>query len=406
MNASAPPTRSIPGQKAKFPEFIVLMALCMSLVALSIDAMLPALPDIVRHYAVTRPNSGQFVITALFAGLALGQLLAGPLSDSLGRKKAIYIGLVLFALGCLLSYGAPDFRTMLAGRFIQGLGVAAPRIVTVAIIRDLYEGREMARVMSFIMGIFILVPAMAPTIGQGIIMLAGWQAIYPVFMAIAALSCLWLSARLEETLRPEDVRPFSWPVIWSGIKTVCGHRATICCTIAAGCIFGAFIGYLNSSQAIFQEYFAAGDKFPLYFGITALALGAAFFVNAWLVKTYGMRKVIVRALVAMAILAALFLTFEIAVQGKVPLLAFMAFIMGSAFCMGMLFGNFNALAMEPMGHLAGMASAVIGCVSLAVALSAGILIGQLYDENLMPVTLGFLILAIASLCLMRMAGKA
>ncbi len=378
----------------------------MSLVALSIDAMLPALPDIARHYGVTRINSEQFVITSLFAGLSLGQLIAGPLSDAIGRKKAIYIGLALFVLGCLISYFAPNFETMLAGRFIQGLGAAAPRIVTVAIVRDRYEGRDMARVMSFIMGVFILVPALAPTIGQGIITLAGWQAIYLVFMAISALAFIWLSSRLSETLRPEDVRPFTLPTLRDGIKTVCGNKMTVCYMVSAGCIFGAFVGYLNSSQMIFQDYFAAGDKFPFYFGITALALGAAFFMNAWLVRTYGMRKVIVRALIAMVVLSCLFAGFEWTAQGKVPLPVFMAFIMGSAFCMGMLFGNFNALAMVPMGHLAGMASAVIGCVSLIVAVSAGGLIGQLYDGDLVPVTMGFLLLASASLALMHIAEKA
>lgn len=389
--------------KTGFAEFVGLLALSMSLVALSIDAMLPALPEIAHHFGVVRANSEQFVITALFAGLSIGQLLSGPLSDRVGRKKGIYTGLVFFIIGCLIAYFAQSFEALLAGRFIQGLGAAAPRIVTIAIVRDRYEGRDMARVMSYIMGVFIFVPAIAPTLGQGVMLLAGWRSVFLAFIAIAVIVFAWLSSRLGETLHPEDVRPFTLPVIWRGIKTVCGNRMTMCYMIAAGCIFGAFIGYLNSAQLIFQDYYEVGERFPVYFGVTALSLGAAFFVNARVVKIYGMRRVILCALVAMAFLAAVFAVFEWRMHGPVPLVVFMAFMMSSAFCMGMLFGNFNALAMVPMGHLAGMASAVIGCVSLLVSVSAGGVIGQMYDGNLMPVTLGFLGLSLFSLLMMFLA---
>lgn len=175
--------------------------------------------------------------------------------------------------------------------------------------------------------------------------------------------------------------------------------------IAAGCVFGAFIGYLNSSQLIFQDYYDVGDLFPIYFGLTALALGAAFFANAQLVRVFGMRVVIFWALIVMAGLAVVFSLYEFWVHGVVPLPVFMVFIMSSAFCMGMLFGNFNALAMEPMGHLAGMASAVIGCVSLIISVTAGGIIGQLYSGTLLPVTLGFLILSLLSLLMMRLVEK-
>ena len=386
-----------------FFEFVSLLALCMSLVALSIDTMLPGLSDIGESFDVTRPNSQQFVISFLFAGLAIGQLFAGPLSDSIGRKKAIYAGLALFIVGSLLSYFSPSFELMLAGRFIQGFGASAPRVVTIAMVRDRYEGRNMARVMSYIMGIFILVPAVAPSIGQLIINISNWHTIFLFFISIAIINFIWLAMRLQETLHPEDRRPFTLPSIFSGMKTVCSNRMTMCYTISSGFIFGAFLGYLNSSQQIFQVHYDVGDMFAIYFGMIALAIGAAFFVNAKLVRKFGMRYLVTASLIVMAALAMAFSVFEICVSGNVPLFVFVAYIMASAFCMGMLFGNMNTLAMIPMGHLAGIASAVIGCVSLVVAASVGAGIGQMYNGSLVPMTTGFVVLSLASLILMHFA---
>lgn len=390
-------------KKISFFEFISFLALSMSLVALSIDAMLPALPDIVRSFGIININSQQYVITSLFLGLSIGQLIAGPLSDSIGRKKGIYAGLILFIIGSLIAYFSQSFELMLAGRFIQGLGASAPRIVTIAIVRDRYEGREMARVMSYIMGIFIIVPALAPAIGQGIIVLAGWRAIFMMFIAIAAVIFIWLIMRIPETQAPKDARPFTIPVLWQGLKITLGNKKTVCYMISAGLIFGAFIGYLNSSQQIFEEYYHVGHLFPLYFGITAISLGIAFFTNARLVRTIGLRKVIIWALITMAVLAVIFMALELSIFKTVPLSIFMAYIMASAFCMGMLFGNFNALAMEPMGHIAGMAAAVIGCVSLIISIALGSVIGQFYDGNLLPLTIGFLTASCLSLIMMRIA---
>ena len=390
-------------KEIRFIEFISFLALSMSLVALSIDAMLPALPDIIKSYGITNTNSQQYIITFLFMGLSIGQLIAGPLSDSIGRKKGIYAGLTLFIIGSLLAYFAHNFETILAGRFIQGLGASAPRIITVAIIRDRYEGREMARVMSYIMGIFIIVPALAPAIGQGIIMLTGWQSIFIFFIAIALVIFIWLAMRIPETQHPEDARAFTVSVLWQGLKTTLGNTKTLCYMIAAGFIFGAFIGYLNTSQQIFEDYYHVGKLFPLYFGITALSLGVAFFTNAQLVRFFGLKKVIVTALIALAFLSITFITLELSIFNDVPLFMFMTYMMTSTFCMGMLFGNFNALAMEPMGHMAGMAAAVIGCVSLVISVMLGGIIGQLYDNNLLPIALGFLTASCASLIMMRIA---
>ncbi len=388
-----------------FNEFVAMLALCMSLVALSIDTILPAMQDIGREFSVPGENTQQFIITALFAGLSLGQLIVGPLSDRLGRKVTIFYGLGLFVIGSLLCIVASDFNLFLAARFIQGMGAAAPRVLVIAIVRDRYEGRVMAKVISYVMGIFICLPAIAPTIGQAFLMVAPWRGIFVLLMAIAAVIFVWLFLRLDETLHEEDRRPFTLLSLWQGIKTVCTNRMTLCYMVSAGFIFGAFMGYLNSSQQIFQSYYDLGDKFPLYFGATAAAIGAAFFTNAQLVERYGMRAVIVTALIAMAIAGGIFGLYEIIVHGQVPLPAFMIYMLISAFCMGMLFGNFNALAMVPMGHIAGMASAVIGCVSLVIAAGFGALIGQMFDNSLTPVTAGFFGLSLASLVMMYFAEK-
>lgn len=400
MTGAAAPSR------AGFKEFVAILALCMSLVALAIDAMLPAFQVIGNDFQLADPNATQSIIGTLFAGMALGLLISGPLSDSIGRKNTIYIGLAIFIVGCFLSYFASDYKLLLIGRFIQGLGVAAPRVITTAMVRDRYEGREMGRVMSFIMGLFILVPALAPTIGQGIIMIADWRSIFLVFIGISALLFIWMIGRLEETLPKANRRPFTIKAILSAAKTVFTTRSTVCYTIAAGFIFGAFVGYLNSSQLIFQDYYNVGDWFALYFGAVALAIGVAFFVNAKLVITYGMRYIILRSLIAMGVLAAVFLGLEAILSNEIPLPLFMGYMGLSAFFMGMMFGNFNTLALVPMGHIAGLASAIVGAFSLFIAASAGATIGHFYNDSLMPLTLGFLCLSSLSLLMMFIAeGK-
>lgn len=393
--------------KIGFTEFVLVMALTTSMVALSIDMMLPALPEIAGYYGITRVNDQQFLITFLFIGLSIGQLISGPLSDNLGRKPTVYIGLGVFVLGSILSYCAATFEMMLAGRFVQGLGAAAPRVVSIAMVRDRYEGREMARVMSYIMGVFILVPALAPAAGLAVMALSGWRVIFLVFVAMSAILLVWISARLEETLHPEDKRPLTLPVVWNGVKTVCTNRMTACYTIAAGLSFGALMGYVNSAQQIFQEHYKTGDLFALYFGMCALALGLASFVNARIVRKYGMRQVILYSLAGLLSVAVLFIGAELVCgENGVPLAGFVVFMMFSSFFMGMCFGNFNALAMVPMGHMAGVASSVIGAVSLTVAIMMGGTIGQLYNGTLYPLSGGFLCSAILALGLMKLAeGK-
>lgn len=381
-------------------EFVALMALLMSMVALSTDAILPALPDMAHSLGLTGENEAQLVVGALFLGLAFGQMIYGPLSDTIGRKKAIYIGIAIFLVGCLLSAFATSFAMMLIGRVLQGFGAAGPRIVTVALVRDQYEGRAMARIMSLVMMVFILVPAIAPLIGQGILNVASWRAIYVVFLALALVALVWFWLRLPETLPPARRRSLSWHSIWSELREIFGNRVAFGYTLAAGMIFGAFVGYLSTAQQIFQEIYGLGELFPLYFGILAIAIGAAAVVNARLVMRLGMRALSSWALRGVCTLSIGFVIIVALVDGVPPLWWLMAYLIAVFFCVGMLFANFNALAMEPLGHMAGMGAAVVGSVTTFISLAAGTLIGQAYNNTVLPLVGGFALLGVMALATM------
>ncbi len=393
-------------QKASppFAEFVVIVSMMMSLTALSIDAMLPALPQIGRDLGVANPNDRQLVISIIFLGQAVGQLFFGPLSDKAGRKPAIYAGYSLFMAGSLVSVFSLNFPMMLAGRALQGFGVSAPRAISMAIVRDQYEGSRMARVMSFAMTIFILVPMIAPTLGQGILMLAGWRAIFGSFLLFALLTLAWFALRMPETLALENRIPFSLRRITNSIREILKIRPAIGYTLAAGLLTGAFLGYLNSSQQIFQEQYALGDLFPLFFAVISLSLGLASFINARLVMLYGMLTLVRRALGIVLGLAAIFLAIAIAFAGHPPLWLLMVYLMATFFCIGILFGNMNALAMQPLGHLAGLGAAVVGSLSTLISMLLGIAIGQSYDGTILPLVIGMAILSGASIFVVRWAA--
>jgi DHA1 family bicyclomycin/chloramphenicol resistance-like MFS transporter len=390
---------SAPGGQTGLGEFVALMAFTMSLVALSIDAMLPAFPEMARDLQVTAANDIQLVVSMLFIGLAIGQLFYGPLSDSIGRKPAIYIGFVLFILGSLLSMMASDFSTMLAGRLLQGIGTAGPRTVAVALIRDRFHGSEMARVMSLIMTVFILVPIFAPALGQAILLLAGWRTIFGAFIVLALATQVWLSLRQPETLPKDQRRPFTLQGITAGFHEVIKSRLAMVYTLVAGCVSGAFLSYLNSSQQIFQVQYGQGKLFPLYFGILAVSVGIAALVNSALVMRFGMHALVHRALLLMMTLSWLFLVIVWAYDGHPPLWLFMANCLTLFFCIGILWGNLNSIAMEPLGHVAGTAAAVIGSSTTLLAVALSFLVGQAYDGTLFPLALAFVSLITISVLL-------
>ena len=384
-----------------FGEFVALMAMMMSLAALSIDMMLPALPEIGRDLGVQGPNDTQLVISLLFLGFAVGQIFYGPLSDNKGRKSTVYLGFGLVVVGSVCALFAPSFPVMLLGRFLQGLGVAGPRTIVLALVRDRYEGRTMARVMSFVMAVFIMAPVVAPAMGQAIMVLAGWRAIFGFYLGLVLVVSLWFGLRQPETLATDRRIPFRRERIVRAVREVLGNRVSFGYTLAAGLIFGSFIGYLNSSQQIFQEQYGLGPLFPLYFGIGALSLGCASFLNATLVMRHGMRPLVLRALKSMSGISVVFLAIAYALAGHPPLWLFMGYMLIVFFCSGILFGNLNALAMAPMGHIAGTAAAVIGSLSTFLSLVLGTAVGQAYNGTVLPLVLGFAVFGVASLAVVH-----
>jgi len=382
-----------------FGEFVALMAFAMSLVALSIDAMLPAFPDMVRDLQVSGVNDIQLSISLLFVGLALGQLFYGPLSDSIGRKPAIYLGFVIFIAGSLLSMAATSFYLMLLGRLLQGIGAAGPRVVSVALIRDRFHGSEMARVMSFIMTVFILVPIFAPALGQGILLFAGWRTIFGSFVLLAVMTMLWLGLRQAETLPKEQRKPFTLRNIRAGYREVLLSRVSVVYTLVAGCVSGAFLGYLNSSQQIFQVQYELGTQFPLYFAVLAIAVGCASLLNSQMVMRLRMHALANRALWLMMFLSWLFLLIVWFAGGHPPLWLFMVVCLAMFFCVGVLFGNLNSIAREPLGHVAGTGASAVGSFSTVMAVVLSFVIGRAYDGSLFPMAIGFVCLTMISVLL-------
>lgn len=397
---SYPAAMKAPTKTLGMTEFVTMLATMVSILALSIDAMLPALEQIGNDLGVSDVNDTQLIVSSMFLGFAAGQIAAGPLSDSFGRKPVIYGGYVIFIAGCIMSMTATAFEVMLVGRVLQGLGAAAPRIVSLALVRDGYEGRAMARIMSIVMAIFILVPAIAPSIGEAVLLVTSWRAIFGLLLLMAIIASVWFAARQPETLAVPDRRKFSLSNIAGGIREACGFRAAVGYTIAAGIIFGAFLGYLSSAQQVFQTVYGTGKLFAIYFGVAALAIGAASIFNSSVVMRLGMRFLTWRALFGVTVISALFLPVVWQFDGVPPFWSFMVWLLAAFFATGILFGNFNALAMEPLGHMAGLGAAFVGSVSSFIALPLGWAIGHWFDNTVVPLIAGFAILGAISLIVM------
>ena len=401
MNGGGPAAEA--GARLRPGEFIPLVALLFSLVALAIDAMLPALPELGRDLGAARPNDVQYVVVSLFLGLGVGQIVFGPLSDRIGRKPAIYAGLGVFMAGCLISFAAPTFEAMIAGRVLQGIGVAAPRIVTVALVRDQYGGRPMARIMSFAMAVFILVPAVAPALGLLVLRAAGWRAIFVAFFLIAAAAFAWLLVRQPETLPPARRRSLSLRAVARSVREILGIRSAVGYTVATGFAFSPFVAYLSSAPQMFEEGYAVGDLFVVWFAVLALAIGAAAIVNGRLVMRYGMRRLSTAAAAAITLLSIVAWLGLFPFDGLFPFWLFMAYFLLVFVCVGLLFGNLNALAMEPLGHLAGVGSAVVASLATFISVPLGGVVGQSFDGALYAQVGAFAVFGLAMLAAIRWA---
>jgi DHA1 family bicyclomycin/chloramphenicol resistance-like MFS transporter len=383
-------------------EFIALMGVIFATVAFSIDAMLPALPDIAQALSPGDPNLAQLVITSFVLGMGIGTFAVGPLSDAFGRKGVIVLAGVLYVIGAVMAWMAQSLEWLLLARLLQGIGAAGPRVVSMAMIRDLYAGRHMAQIISFAMLVFTIFPAIAPSIGAVIIAGFGWRAIFLSFILFAILSLSWLMIRQAETLPPAHRRPLSAKTIWTGLVETLAVRQMQLSILVQALIFGLLFGTLSSIQQIFAERYGQGDHFHLWFALIALLAAPAGPLNGRFVVRIGMRPLIRVSLMVQIICAALMLV--VLTTGILGSLEFWAFLIWTATIFGLAgfaIGNLNALALEPLGHIAGMAASVMGALATIAGAALGAAIGQFYDGTAQPLAVASLIIAGLGFAIMR-----
>ena len=396
-----------PTQPLSRPEFITLVAMLIAVVAFAIDAMLPSLPLIAQELTPEDPNRAQLVLAVFILGMGLGTVITGPLSDTLGRKPVITWGLVLYSIGAILAVFATSIEMLLAARLIQGLGAAAPRVVAQAMIRDLYSGRRMAQISSFVMMIFILVPALAPSVGALIASGFGWRGVFGGFVVFAAIGGLWLNLRQPETLASENTRTLKPSALWEAAREVLTNRLVLIYIAVMTLGFALLFALLSSIQQIYGETYGKADSFPFWFLVGGLLSGLGTVFNAVLVMRVGMRRLAMFAFGAQVIISVALLTItRLHVIG--PVLPFEVFFLWqvSVFGMaGLTFGNLNALALEPMGHIAGMASSVVTAIATVASVVIAAPIGLAFNGTPNPLLIGTAVCSALAWALMRTARK-
>ncbi len=386
-------------------EFIAMMAALMALNALAIDIMLPGLQEIGASLGVASENHRQYVISAYLMGFAVSQLFYGPLSDRFGRRKPMFVGLTIYILSAIACVFVPSFATLLAFRLLQGIGSAATRVITISIVRDVYGGRMMAEVMSLIMMVFMVVPVIAPGTGQTVMLFGNWHLIFIFMAAMAAAVMFWVHIRLPETLDPADVRPFTLKSVSRGFIIVLTNRVALCYTLASAFIFGALFGFINSAQQIYVGIYQLGVWFPVAFAAVAVTMAFSSFVNSRFVGRFGMRRLSHGALLAFLTINALWLLVTLFGPHPTPFWLYLLFFAVAMFQFGWIGSNFNSLAMEPLGHVAGTASSVLGFMGTAGGGAIGALIGQAFDGTTTPLVAGFFVLSLIGLIFILIAER-
>lgn len=385
-------------------EFIALMASLMSIVALALDALLPALSHIGEAVNSFDPTANQMMITMIFLGLGIGQLFFGPLSDSYGRKPMVYAGFLTFGVGSAICLMANSLEVMVVGRMLQGVGLSAPRSIAISIIRDTYRGDYMARMMSFVTAFFILIPVIAPATGKWIMDAFSWQAIFYVQLFFALVVGIWFWKRQKETLKPQYKVPFSMGVFMSGLKEFLKYRESVAFTFTSGFITGAFLVYLSASQHVFEDQYGMVDSFPYIFAGLAVSIGLSTLLNGTLVMRFGMRRLALMALTAFCSIALLYVLLFWN-QPNPSVIVLVGFLSVQFFCLGFLWGNFRSIAMEPIGHIAGIGAAINGFVSTVIAVPIASYIGGFVTDTVWPMFVGLAICGLLSLGIMLMVRK-
>lgn len=387
-------------------EFIALMAMVAATVAFSIDAMLPALPEMGRALSPDDLNRAQLIITSFVLGMGVGTLFTGPLSDAFGRRPVMIGGAIVYILACIVAWQAQTLEVMLAARVLQGLGAAGPRVVAMALVRDLYAGPDMARILSFVMIVFALVPALAPTIGYYIILVFGWQAIYVAFILFSLATTVWLLLRQPETLTPEKRRPLSVRSLWSAVVEMFTHPTARLSIFVQTLTFGMLFSMLSSTQQVFDVTYGQGDVFHLWFGGIAVVAASSSFLNARLVVRLGMRAIIRGMYIAQIVVTiGLIVILMAGSPFEIGFAAYVIWVLSNFFQAGLTIGNLNALGMEEMGHIAGLAASVIAAVATIGAVIIAVPIALQFDGTPLPIAVGTLILASLALWLTTMIKR-
>ena len=386
-----------------FKAFVVMIASMMALNALAIDAMLPALPSIGEALGVADGNAHQWVVTAYLLGFGAAQIVYGPLADRYGRRPVLLAGLAIYTLFGFLAALAPSFELLLAARVLQGVGAASLRVLAVSIVRDCYSGRTMARVMSLTFIVFLGTPIIAPSIGQLVLFVAEWREIFLVLGAAGAAVLAWTAFKLPETLHAEYRLPIRADRILAGVRETLSHRVAAGYMLAMTMISGALFGFINSSPQIFTEIFDAPTIFPVAFAGIAGAIAVASILNARLVVRFGMRTLSHIALIGFITMGVLHTV--IAASGHEVMWTFIALQAATMFFFGMIPGNFGALSMEPLGHIAGTASSVQGVITTTGGALIGFFIGQQFNGTTVPLSAGFAVCGLLALACVLFADR-
>jgi MFS transporter, DHA1 family, multidrug resistance protein len=387
-----------------FYEFVVLIAAIMALNPLAMDMMLPALPEIGAAFRVTDANHLQTVLSTFLLGFGVGQFVIGPLSDRYGRRPVLIGGMILYGIASALTLIAPSFETLLLARALQGVSTAATRVIATSVVRDCYVGRRMASVMSLAQMIFISVPVLAPSLGQ-LVMFASheWHSVFVVLLLFGVVILGWTALRLPETLDEEKRKSLALRDVLGYFRETLTNRQTLGYALAAGCLMGTMFAYVFSAQQVFTEIYRLGSRFPLAFAAIALGVAVAGFVNARIVGKLGMRVISHAALIgfmAASLIMIIAANLDVLV---LPLYMLLATI--TMFTFGLMISNFTALAMEPLGHIAGTASSLYGSITTLIGIAFGSAIGQAYDGTMIPLTTGFFACTVIALAVVLVTER-
>lgn len=384
-------------------EFIALMAALMALNALAIDVMLPALPYMGEALGISHENERQFVVGVYMLGFGFAQLIFGPLTDRFGRRGPLLVGLVIYVVCAFAAVFAPTFAILLAIRFTQGLGAAATRVIATSVVRDKFSGRAMAEVMSLTFMVFMVIPIVAPGIGQVILLSGPWQYIFLFMGGLATVISLWAFFRLPETLHPEYRRPLRLSVIAEGFRLVFTNRSALFYGLAGMFLFGAMFGFISTSQQIFVEIFGLGALFPVAFALMAGTMSIGAFTNSKIVRRFGMRRLSHFAILVYVGAASILLAFSLG--GFMPLWLFFGVVLVVQWMFGWAASNMNSLSMEPLGAVAGTAASVFGFTQTVGGALLGTVIGQQFNGTVTPVVAGYVTMGLLALGSVLIAEK-